>query len=78
MRAEAEAPIKKMMMMMVMMMMMIVVMMIKIIMMMNLNYTTINSLAKKAPIERREQRRKLADILEKYCWLMEDQVKIHT
>jgi len=28
----------------------------------------------KAPIERREQRRKLADILEKYCWLMEDQV----
>jgi len=28
----------------------------------------------KVPFERRDQRRKLADILEKYCWLMEDQV----
>ena len=28
----------------------------------------------KAPILRRDQRQKLADILEKYCWLMEDQV----
>jgi hypothetical protein len=37
-----------------------------------------DSLAKQAPIERREQRQKLADIIEKYCWLMEDQVKIHT
>ena len=32
----------------------------------------------KAPTERRDQRRKLADIIEKYCWLMEDQVEIHT
>merc|ERR1719234_699274 len=30
----------------------------------------------KAPIERRDQRRKLADIMEKYCWLMEDQVSL--
>jgi len=30
----------------------------------------------KAPIERRDQRRKLADIMEKYCWLMEDQASL--